>query len=147
MSIFNIFPDRRRQPAIVRRRRPSSVTPRSASLERLEPRSMLAVTLPPSISTNVVELDDNLEVADVTDDGPWSVTATTGHVQIFGNSQGRIDGTAGQSDEDLLLSAQTFVTVTVQSAAASRSTTSRSRAPPRSRSRFNSRSPSPAISS
>ena len=72
---------------------------------------MLAVTVPPSISASVVEIDNNLEIAD----GSWSVTATDttdGHVQIFGNSRGRIDGTVGKSNEDLLLSAQTYVTVT-----------------------------------
>ena len=72
---------------------------------------MLAVTVPPSISADVVEIDNNLEIAD----GSWTVAATDttdGHVQIFGNSMGRIDGTAGQKNEDLSLSAQTFVTVT-----------------------------------
>ena len=69
---------------------------------------MLAVTVPPSISADVIEIDNNMQVAD----GSWDVTATDGHVQIFGNSKGRIDGTAGQSNEDLLLSAQSYITVT-----------------------------------
>ena len=73
---------------------------------------MLAVTVPPSISADFVEIDDNLVIADVIADGSWDVTATDGHVQVFGNSKGRIDGTAGQSNEDLLLSAQSYITVT-----------------------------------
>ena len=69
---------------------------------------MLAVTVPPSISADFVEIDNNLVIAD----GSWDVAATDGHVQVFGNSKGRIDGTAGQSNEDLLLSAQSYITVT-----------------------------------
>ena len=60
---------------------------------------MLAVTVPPSISADVIEIDNNLEVAD----GSWNVAATDGHVQIFGTSEGRIDGTVGQSKPRSLL--------------------------------------------
>ncbi|MFM8290981.1 MAG: beta strand repeat-containing protein, partial [Planctomycetia bacterium] len=82
-------------------------------VESLEPRALLAYTLPPSISSETVEIDENVVVAD----GSWSISATggpssDGHVQIFGNSRGRIDGTAGQSDEDLSIVADTFITVT-----------------------------------
>jgi hypothetical protein len=76
--------------------------------ERLEPRALLTVSVPPSITSDTVEIDDNVVVAD----GGGSITATVGHVQIFGNSRGRIDGTAGQSDEDLSLVADSFITVT-----------------------------------
>ena len=94
-----------------RRRRHLRATP--MRLESLEPRALLAVTLPPSINSDTVEIDDNVIVAD----GSWNITATgglsaDGHVQIFGNSRGRIDGTAGQSDEDLTINAATFITVT-----------------------------------
>ncbi|MFM8415819.1 MAG: beta strand repeat-containing protein, partial [Planctomycetota bacterium] len=81
--------------------------------ERLEPRALLTVSVPPSITSDTVEIDDNVVVANP----GGSITATGGpstggHVQIFGNSKGRIDGTPGQSDEDLAIVADTFITVT-----------------------------------
>jgi hypothetical protein len=111
MTMFGMFPERRFAASSRRRHDSSRRSACRAVVERLEPRALLAVTIPPSISASVVEIDDNLVIGD----GSWSVTATdttAGHVQIFGNSRGRIDGTAGQSNEDLLLSAQTSVTVT-----------------------------------
>ena len=108
MSMFTLFPVRRNTAAGPRRRSASRVSIRWSLVEQLEPRLMLAVTVPPSISADVIEIDNNMQVAD----GSWDVTATDGHVQIFGNSKGRIDGTAGQSNEDLLLSAQSYITVT-----------------------------------
>lgn len=81
--------------------------------ERLEPRALLTVSVPPSITTDTVEIDDNVVVSDP----GGSITATggpstSGHVQIFGNSKGRIDGTSGQSNEDLVITADSFITVT-----------------------------------
>ena len=81
--------------------------------ERLEPRALLTVSVPPSITTDTVEIDDNVVVSDP----GGSITATggqntSGHVQIFGNSKGRIDGTPGQSNEDLTITADSFITVT-----------------------------------
>lgn len=82
-------------------------------LETLEPRALLAVTLPPDITGDTVEIDDNVVIAN----GDWSITATggqtsDGHVQIFGNSRGRIDGTPGDNVENLTIDADTFITVT-----------------------------------
>ena len=81
--------------------------------ERLAPRALLTVSVPPSITTDTVEIDDNVVVSDP----GGSITATggqntSGHVQIFGNSKGRIDGTPGQSNEDLTITADSFITVT-----------------------------------
>ena len=108
-SLTSVF-FRTRQ-AGTRRRRPMSSA--RFGLESLEPRTLLAVTVPPDITGDTVEIDDNVIVAN----GSSSITATggvasDGHVQIFGNSRGRIDGTAGQSDEDLTLHADTYITVT-----------------------------------
>ena len=76
--------------------------------ERLEPRALLTVSVPPSITGGTVEIDDNVVVAD----GGWTIMATGGYVQIFGNSRGRIDGTAGQLNEDLAIVANSSITVT-----------------------------------
>jgi hypothetical protein len=96
------------------RRRPSR---RDLRAESLEPRALLAVTLPPSISSDTIEIDDNVVVGDVAAGGPaWAIAATgsggPGYVQIFGNSRGRIDGAPGAANDDLSISAQTTVTVT-----------------------------------
>ncbi|MFM8952519.1 MAG: beta strand repeat-containing protein, partial [Planctomycetaceae bacterium] len=82
-------------------------------VEPLESRALLAVTLGDPILSDTVEIDNNV----IVQDGSRSITATggdssDGHVQIFGNSRGRIDGTVGQSDEDLSILADTFITVT-----------------------------------
>jgi len=76
--------------------------------ERLEPRALLAVTVPPSIASDTVELDDNVLVGT----GGGAIEATAGYVQIFGNSRGRIDRVADSTAADLLLKAQTAITVT-----------------------------------
>jgi mucin-19 len=76
--------------------------------ERLEPRALLAVTVPPSITSTVVEIDDNVLVD--TDGG--TIEATSSYVQIFGNSRGRIDRATGATNADLLLKAQSAITVT-----------------------------------
>ena len=76
--------------------------------ERLEPRALLTVSVPPSITGGTVEIDDNVVVAD----GGGTIMATGGYVQIFGNSRGRIDGTAGQLNEDLAIVANSSITVT-----------------------------------
>ncbi|NCX97402.1 MAG: hypothetical protein EBX35_02135 [Planctomycetia bacterium] len=76
--------------------------------ERLEPRALLTVSVPPSITGGTVEIDDNVVVAD----GGGTIMATGGYVQIFGNSRGRIDGTAGQLNEDLAIVANGSITVT-----------------------------------
>jgi len=96
-----------------RRSRPRRASRRDLQPERLEPRALLAVTVPPSITTDTVEIDDNVVVSN--DGGTITATggpSTSGHVQIFGNSKGRIDGTPGQSDEDLTIVADNFITVT-----------------------------------
>jgi parallel beta-helix repeat protein len=84
--------------------------------ERLEPRALLTVSVPPSITTDTVEIDDNVVVSSP----GGSITATggpgtSGHVQIFGNSKGRIDGAPNpsvQASEDLTITADGFITVT-----------------------------------
>ena len=99
----------------VRGQRPVRRRPRAVVVagERLEPRALLTVSVPPSITTDTVEIDDNVVVSDP----GGSITATggagtSGHVQIFGNSKGRIDGTPGKSNEDLTIVADSFITVT-----------------------------------
>jgi len=77
-----------------------------ARVERLEPRALLAVTVPPDITSDIVELDDNVLVA-----GTGTIEATSGPIQIFGNSRGRIDAvTAGTGS--LALKATGAITVT-----------------------------------
>lgn len=88
----------------------SRVRPRLPSVmphERLEPRAMLTVTVPPDIVSDTYELDNNVLVS-----GTASITAETGYVQIFGNSKGRIDAAVGAPSSDLTISAGTFITVT-----------------------------------
>ena len=88
----------------------SRVRPRRPSVmqhERLEPRAMLTVTVPPDIVSDTYELDNNVLVS-----GTASITAETGYVQIFGNSKGRIDAAVGAPSADLTISAGTFITVT-----------------------------------
>jgi parallel beta-helix repeat protein len=88
----------------------SRVRPRRPAVmqhERLEPRAMLTVTVPPDIVSDTYELDNNVLVS-----GTASITAETGYVQIFGNSKGRIDAAVGAPSSDLTISAGTFITVT-----------------------------------
>jgi len=105
-----LFSSRAAQGRQLTRRRPRGGV---VAGERLEPRALLTVSVPPSITTDTVEIDDNVVVSDP----GGSITATggqntSGHVQIFGNSKGRIDGTPGQSNEDLTITADSFITVT-----------------------------------
>jgi len=86
---------------------------RLVGAERCEPRALLTVTLGDPILSDTVEIDDNV----IVQDGSRSITATggpgtSGYVQIFGNSKGRIDGSPGESDEDLTIDADGFITVT-----------------------------------
>jgi len=84
--------------------------------EGLETRRLLTVTVPPSVTTDTFEIDNNIVVSSP----GGSITATgagntSGHVQIFGNSKGRIDGAPApsvQSSEDLAITAASFITVT-----------------------------------
>ncbi|MGB8852029.1 MAG: right-handed parallel beta-helix repeat-containing protein [Pirellulales bacterium] len=76
--------------------------------ERLEPRALLAVTVPPSIDGPFVEIDDNVVVGT----GGGTIEGTSSYVQIFGNSKGRIDRDTGATNADLVLKAQTSITVT-----------------------------------
>ena len=76
--------------------------------ERLEPRAMLATTVPPDITSSTVELDDNVLV----DAGAATIEATTGYVQIFGNSRGRIDAVTAEGTAALTLKAAGAITVT-----------------------------------
>jgi parallel beta-helix repeat protein len=97
------FPSRHRPLATASRRRA-----RPLCQEQLEPRALLAVTVPPNIESDTFyEIDDNVLVADTA-----SITAETGYVQIFGNSTGRIDKAVGATTADLTISAGTFITVT-----------------------------------
>jgi hypothetical protein len=101
----NLFRSRSSDACQTTRRRPAPRRP-AAGVERLEPRALLAVTVPPDISSNTVELDDNVLVG-VT----GSIEATSGSIQIFGNSSGRIDAvTAGSGS--LSLKATGAITVT-----------------------------------
>ena len=76
--------------------------------EQLEPRALLTVTVPPSIDGPFVEIDDNVLV----DTGGGTIEGTSSYVQIFGNSKGRIDRAVGATNADLVLKAQTSITVT-----------------------------------
>lgn len=91
-----------------RSRRRSRSAPARLAAEGLEPRALLAVTVPPGITSDVVELDDNVLV----DSGGGTIEATAGYVQIFGNSRGRIDRVAAAAAADLTITAQTSITVT-----------------------------------
>jgi hypothetical protein len=62
----------------------------------------------PTVSGTAISIDDNVIVhADVA----ATITATAGAIQIFGSGKGMIDGDGG-SNEDLVLAAQTAVSVT-----------------------------------
>jgi hypothetical protein len=66
------------------------------------------VTVPPSITSSAVEIDDNVLVGT----GGWTIEGTSGYVQIFGNSRGRIDLATGATAADLAIKAQSSITVT-----------------------------------
>lgn len=82
--------------------------PRDLRGETLEPRALLAVTVPPDITSDVVEIDDNVLVAD----DAATIEATAGHVLIFGNSRGRIDAVTRTGSAGLTLKATSAITVT-----------------------------------
>ena len=92
---------------VARRERLSSMTT-GMRAEQLEPRALLAVTVPPSIQSPFVEIDNNVLV----DTGGGTIEGTSSYVQIFGNSKGRIDRAVGATDADLVLKAQGSITVT-----------------------------------
>ena len=99
-----------------RRPRVRSGRPRTAlgSLrhEALEPRALLAVTVPPDITSTLVSIDDDVLVdADVAGKAA-TIEATAGYVQIFGNSRGRIDAVSRPDSSSLVLKATSSITVT-----------------------------------
>lgn len=95
------FRDARRPP----RRRPAL---RDLRPEALEPRALLAVTVPPGIESTIVSIDDDVLV----DTGVATIKATAGSVQIFGNSTGRIDAVSASGVATLAIQATTAIGVT-----------------------------------
>ena len=63
----------------------------------------------PTISGSSVDINDNVIVEAGVSDG--RITATDGHVLIFGTGKGKIDGAAGSSVENLTITAATDVEV------------------------------------
>ncbi len=63
----------------------------------------------PSISATYVEIDDNVVIHEDVD---ATITATTGHVSIFGTGKGKIDGVAASLTEDLTITDVGDVVVT-----------------------------------
>ena len=107
--LYGVFGSRRERRAESRvRRRPAASAGVGLRAEPLEPRALLAVTVPPNIVSDVVEIDDNVLV----DAGAATIEATAGYVQIFGNSRGRIDAVDRAAAAALTLQATSAITVT-----------------------------------
>jgi hypothetical protein len=76
--------------------------------EALEPRALLAVTVPPNIESTIVSIDDDVLVDDIA----AMIEATAGSVQIFGNSTGRIDAVTRAGVANLAIEATSTIGVT-----------------------------------
>ena len=63
----------------------------------------------PIISGSSIDINDNITIGTGVADG--QITATDGHISIFGTGKGKIDGTPGSSVENLTLHAATDVEV------------------------------------
>lgn len=99
-----------RRPQLRRRRRQAAL--RGLLPEALEPRALLAVTVPPSIESTIVSIDDDVLVAQGEGGKAAMIEATAGSVQIFGNSTGRIDAVKPDDSSNLVLKATSSIGVT-----------------------------------